>query len=78
MKSLYDLALETVMPGGGALTENQENEIDALVQFGKRVLENAAQQGVQADGATVPLKQCYYCDDGIDHPLAMCGNPPRR
>ena len=40
-KSIYDLALETVNPDGGELTENQENEVDALVQFGKRVLENS-------------------------------------
>ena len=49
MKSLLELATETVLPDGGMPTENQENEIEALVKFGKRVLENAAQHSVQAD-----------------------------
>ena len=39
-KSIYDLAYETVHEDGTPLTENQESEIDALVQFGKRVLKN--------------------------------------
>lgn len=42
MKTLEQLALETVMPDGGETTEYQENEIAALVKFGKLVLENAS------------------------------------
>lgn len=41
MKTLEQLALETVVPDGGKITEYQENEIAALVKFGKLVLENA-------------------------------------
>jgi hypothetical protein len=42
VKTLEQLALETVMPDGGETTEYQENEIAALVKFGKLVLENAS------------------------------------
>jgi len=52
-KSLFDLAIEYTGYDKHNLTEFQENEIDALVKFGKRVLENAAQQSEQADGVCV-------------------------
>lgn len=42
MKTLEQLALETVMPDGGETTEHQGAEIAALVKFGKLVLENAS------------------------------------
>ena len=44
MKSLFDLAIEYTGHDKDHLTEFQENEIDALVQFGKRVLESRPTQ----------------------------------
>lgn len=38
MKTLYDLALEHVAPDDRKISEHQQNEIEALVQFSERVL----------------------------------------
>lgn len=57
MKTLEQLAFETVMPDGGETTEHQEAEIAALVKFGKLVLENASLPTKRApDGA-----KCLLC-----------------
>ena len=59
MKTLEQLALETVMPDGGEITEYQENEIAALVKFGKLVLENASLPTKRAlDAPTAPVNWC--------------------
>jgi len=59
MKTLEQLALETVMPDGGETTEYQENEIAALVKFGKLVLENVSLPTSRAlDGATCASPEC--------------------
>jgi hypothetical protein len=72
MKSIYDLAYETVHEDGTPLTENQENEIAALVQFGKRVLKNAAQQNAHLTGLHCPA--CTSLNEEIVI-CARCGTP---
>lgn len=77
-KSIYDLALETVNPDGGTLTENQENEIDALVKFGKRVLENSRLPTKRArDGAkSTPAElHCPRCKTIIDVHVVQTPRP---
>ena len=62
-KSIYDLALETVNPDGGELTENQENEVGALVQFGKRVLENSRLPTQLAPDVAKPRRRMVACPE---------------
>ena len=72
MKTLEQLALETVMPDGGEITEYQENEIAALVKFGKLVLENASLPTQRAADEATPCAHraprvagvgLFICDD---------------
>jgi hypothetical protein len=63
MKTLEQLAFETVMPDGGETTEHQEAEIAALVKFGKLVLENASLPTKRAPDAA-PL--CPECGEPFD------------
>ena len=65
MKTLLELATETVLPEGGLPTEKQENEIEALVKFGKCVLEEAAQQSVQSDTPLASGSECPICGEPV-------------
>ena len=76
-KSIYDLAYETVHEDGTPLTENQESEIDALVQFGKRVLENCRPTKRARDGAkSTPAElHCPRCKTIIDVHVVQTPRP---
>ena len=73
MKSVYDLAIETVCPDGSRPTERQEAEINGLVEFVRIVREYEAQQR-QKNDSTGWLCKCGYTSSTRRMVCKWCGS----